>query len=155
MRIKSYPTQPHISIAAAQAYVRLASGRSKDLRAKMNAQKTLSQLQDLYAPPAIPAQLTGPEPILSQFVEMQMGGIGLTQDGSAQLDAFLVHPAQEPRAKVGVARAYVVKKASVALNKGRCIRGIWRPGRTGFAIAAHKLGRSRKHSSPTVTTGFR
>jgi len=70
-RIKSYPTQPHIGIGAAQAYVRLASYRSRDLRAKMNAQKTLSRLQDLYVSPAMPAQLTGPEPILSQFVEMQ------------------------------------------------------------------------------------
>jgi hypothetical protein len=52
-RIKSYPTQPHISIAAAQAYVRLASYRSRDLRAKMNAQKTLSQLQGLYASPLL------------------------------------------------------------------------------------------------------
>jgi len=96
--------------------VRLASYRFQDLRAKMNAQKTLSRLQDLYVSPAMPAQLTGQ----SQFFPVR-------RDGKWENRPYprWIYPARcllgssctKPRAKVGVARAYVVKKASVALNK--------------------------------------
>jgi hypothetical protein len=57
----------------------------------MNAQKTLSELQNMLVPSAVQPQLAGPEPILSQFIEMQMGGLGLQTESTQQLNMFLVH----------------------------------------------------------------
>jgi hypothetical protein len=116
-RIKAYPSQPHISIDAAMAYVRMMGHHARDMRVKMNAQKTLSELQNMLAPSAVPPQSAGPEPILSQFIEMQMGGLALQSETAAQLNMLLVHPPTQNQDKVDVARAYAVKKTTLAGNK--------------------------------------
>lgn len=114
-RIKAYPAAPHISVAAAMQYVRVASHRPKDASARLNAEKTLSELQNLQMP-GMAATAGGiqqsPQDVLSQFLEIQMDGRGLSQADSHQLDVFLLNPSQLPRDKIGIARAYVIKRTT-------------------------------------------
>jgi hypothetical protein len=53
-RIKSYPSQPHVGINAAIAYMRMMTYSSRDIPIKMNAEKTLTQLQEMLAAPVAP-----------------------------------------------------------------------------------------------------
>jgi hypothetical protein len=100
-----------VGIATAMNYVRMMSYQTKDLRTKMNAEKTLSQLQELAAtPPGLAPQMAGPEAVVSQFVEMQMDGKSLNGERGGQMDAFLVHPVEWQHDKIGIARAFLNKE---------------------------------------------
>jgi hypothetical protein len=48
---------------------------------------------------------------------MQMGGLGLQSETAAQLNMVLVHPPTQNQDKIHVARAYTVKKTTLAGNK--------------------------------------
>src|SRR6266567_1961749 len=120
-RIKDPPRVPHVSILAAMSYVRTASYRSKDPLVKVKAQKTLADLDLLSQSQFMPALMDTPsqempESILSQFIQMQMDGAGLT-GSDPSLNMFVVHPAQTKSEKIGVAKAFAVQRTSLAVNK--------------------------------------
>src|SRR6185437_3286652 len=91
-RIRSYPSEPHVGLNAAIVYVRRMEYRARDARARMNAERTLSELQEMLAPSAASHQISGPETIAAQFIEMQMGGLGLESETAGQLKMFFVNP---------------------------------------------------------------
>lgn len=114
-RIKLYPAAPHIGIAAAMQFVRVASHRPKDASARLNAEKALAELQNLQMSsmaPGVGSIQQSPQDVLSQFIEMQMDGRGLSQADSHQLDIFLINPAQLQRERISIARAYVIKRTA-------------------------------------------
>src|SRR5262249_53519020 len=118
---KDFPRVPHVSVLAALSYVRAASYRSKDPFVKVKAQKTLADLDLLSQAEFMPALAGGPsnempESIISQFIQMQMDGAGLT-GSDPSLNMFVVHPAQTKSEKIGVAKAFAVKRTSLAVNK--------------------------------------
>ncbi len=120
-RIKDPPRVPHVSILAAMSYVHTASYRSKDPLVKVKAQKTLADLDLLSQSQFMPALMDTPsqempESILSQFIQMQMDGAGLT-GSDPSLNMFVVHPAQTKSEKIGVAKAFAVRRTSLAVNK--------------------------------------
>lgn len=121
-RIKTAPVAPHVGLAAAIQYVRMASNRTKDPIVKAEAQKTLADLEVLSQFQFVSAQAAGsfqqgPEEILSQFAQMQMDGAGLPPGESSQLGIFLVHPAQWRQDKIAVARGFGVRRTAFSLNK--------------------------------------
>jgi hypothetical protein len=113
-RIKSYPSQPHISLNAAIDYVRKMGYGARDIRSRMNAEKTLAELQEMLAGSVTPPEFAEPKAIVSQFIEMQMGGLTLQPETTGQLSTFLIHPESQQGSKIGVARAYAVKNSTFA-----------------------------------------
>lgn len=89
--------EPHIGIGAAIGYVRRASYRSKGPVLKMNAPRTLTELQNLYQSQASPAQLAEPiqqlpETVLAQFIAIEADGIAIAREGSEGIGPFLCPP---------------------------------------------------------------
>jgi len=117
-RIKTAPSSPHVSIAAALGYVGAVSHRSKDPLLATNAQRAMSELQNLYRLQALPPQFVqsieqSPVAILSQFISLEADGAGLTANGLGQLGVYFVHPAQRSGTRVHVVTDYAVKNANV------------------------------------------
>ena len=107
-----YPVLGRIDLSLAFMRLQLpyANEPVLHMRTKMNAERTLAELQQLQMPSHIPAsaQLANPQPILSQFIEMQMGGMGLRSSGPNRLDMFFAHPPTWSADKLRIARGYRV-----------------------------------------------
>lgn len=111
-RVKSAPSLPHVGLEAAMHYLHATSYRSKDPATIMMAQKSLMDLQMLLRAQTSPPLMQSPESVLSQFIEMQLNGDGLTPEASSRLDEFFVRPAQWRLGKIGIAAAYRIKNTT-------------------------------------------
>lgn len=121
-KIGRTPSTPYISVGTAIRYVREMGYRSKDRMVKMNAHRTLAELQRLYQLQALPAAFAEtsrqtPMAQLSQFVALLTDGRGLTPDGLKQLEEFCVRQPSWRQDRIHVAKSYTVRNGSYSGNR--------------------------------------
>jgi hypothetical protein len=121
-KIRRAPPTPNISVGAAIGYLGNAVHQSKDPLLRINAQRSLAELQKLYRWQALPmpwAQPSQQSPlvVLSQFVALETDGRGLTPDGLEQFQSLVVQPPSWRRDRIHVARSYVVKGGAPSENR--------------------------------------
>jgi len=122
-KITRVPSEPHISLETAARYVNEMRYKSREPLVRVNAQRTLAELQRLSQMQFLSA--TRPESsqesaitVLSQFAALQTAGTGLTLDSVKQLQRFFIVPPSWRLDKIHVEREFAVSNEVFRGNKG-------------------------------------
>jgi len=122
-KITRVPSEPHISLETAARYVNEMRYKSREPLVRVNAQKTLAELQRLSQMQFLSA--TRPESsqesastVLSQFAALQTAGTGVTLDSAKQLQRFFIVPPSWPLDKIRVEREFAVSNEVFRGSKG-------------------------------------